>query len=553
MSLNFSQYDEKLLFVPLGGSNEIGMNFNLYRHKGKWLIIDCGIGFADDYLPGVDIVLPKIDAITEFKDDIVGMIITHAHEDHHGGVAYLYEELQCPIYATSFTAAMLKPKFAEMGLKGAVKVNEVEAGKPYDIGPFKLEMVPLTHSIPEMHAIAIKTQCGTVIHTGDWKLDHEPLVGPTSDEDALTKYGDEGVLAMVCDSTNVFVDGESGSESMVRTHLQEVIKQCEQRAIVTTFASNIARLESIVYAGMAAGRQIALAGKSLWRVSEAARECGYLKDVPPFLTDRQAMDLPRDECMIICTGCQGEGRAALTKMARGDHPAIRLNPEDTVIFSSRVIPGNEMKINYVLNQLVLKGIEVINEYSAHIHVSGHPCRDELERMYQWVRPQIAVPVHGEARHLHEHTHFAKKMQVPETIEVTNGAVALLEQGSAKVVGHVDSGYLAMDGSSLIDTNSSIIRSRRKMRDEGVMFVSIMLGKEGKLRKPVKISAPGVMDEKEDKELVADLCDELGEVIEAQKASEASQRIEEVVRATIRRFLRNEIGKKPVIHIHLYRL
>lgn len=553
MSINFNDYDDKLLYVPLGGSNEIGMNFNLYRTDGKWLIIDCGIGFADDYLPGVDIVLPKLDALLEFKDDIVGMVLTHAHEDHHGGVAYLWEELECPVYATKFTAAMLKPKLGEAGLKGRVEVNEVKPGEEFKLGPFTLEMIPLAHSIPEMQAIAVATKQGTVIHTGDWKLDPEPLVGPLSDEETFTKYGDKGVLAMVCDSTNVLSEGSSGSESMVRTHLQKVIKECKERAIVTTFASNIARLETIIYAGMAAGRQIGLAGKSLWRVTEAARECGYLKDVPPFLTDRQIMDVPREECMIICTGCQGESRAALPRMARGDHPALRLTPEDTVIYSSKMIPGNEKKISWTMNQLALKGVHTITERDAPIHVSGHPCRDELAEMYKWVRPKIAVPTHGEARHLQEHCDFAKLQGAKETVEACNGAVVLLEEGAAQIVGHVESGYLAMDGNSLIDSNSPIIRSRRKMRDEGMMFVSILLGKEGKLRKPIKLEAPGVLDSDLDSDLIAEICDELTDVIEAQRANESSQRIEEVSRATIRRVLNKEVGKKPVIQVHLFRL
>ena len=553
MTFNFKDYQDKLLFVPLGGSNEIGMNFNLYHCDGKWLIIDCGIGFADDYLPGVDVVLPKLDALAEFKEDILGLVLTHAHEDHHGGVAYLWEELQCPVYATKFTAAMLKPKLGEAGLKKSVEVNIVKPAEPFEIGPFSLEMLPLTHSIPEMQAIALKTRHGVVMHTGDWKLDHDPLVGPLSDKETFEKYGDDGVLALVCDSTNVFSEGESGSESMVRTHLQRVIKECEQRAIVSTFASNIARIETIVYAGMAAGRQIALAGKSLWRVTEAARECGYLKDVPPFLTDRQVMDVPRDEAMIICTGCQGEGRAALTRMARGDHPVLRLNPDDTVIFSSKIIPGNETKIGWTMNQLVLRGVEVITERDAPIHVSGHPCRDELAEMYAWVRPKVAVPTHGEARHLREHCRFAKEQGVEQTVEACNGAVIQIEDGASEVVGHVDSGYLAIDGNSLIEANGPVIRQRRKMRDEGLMLVSLALGKEGKLRKPVKIAAPGVLDDTLDKELIADLCNQVTDAVEALRASETAQRIEEVIRASVRRFLNTEVGKKPVIHVHMFRL
>ena len=550
MSFNFKPYDSTLLFVPLGGCNEIGMNLNLYRYKGKWLMLDCGMGFADNYLPGIDVLFPNIDALLPYREDLLGLVLTHAHEDHIGAVQYLWSEFKCPLYATPFTAAMLKPKLAEEGLKGQVKVHEVQAGVQYELAPFSFEMVPITHSIPEMHAVAIRTDQGVVMHTGDWKLDSNPLVGPTTDEITLSRYGDEGVLAMVCDSTNVFVEGESGSENDVRENLTEIIKQCQDRVVVTTFASNIARIETIIHAAIAAGRHVALAGKSLWRVTGAAQESGYLQNLPPFLTDKQGMDVPKDKIVFICTGCQGESRAALSKIARGEHPMIRLSPGDTVIFSARTIPGNNLEIGYMQNRLVEQGLELITDHNSFIHVSGHPARMELERMYALVRPHIAVPVHGEQRHLTEHVRFAKELGVPEALKPYNGAVVALKKGAAEIVGRVESGYIALDGTSLIDSNASVIRTRRKLRDDGVVIVSLALNKHGKLASSIEISAPGCLDSDEDKEFIAGMVDEITTLIDNFKGKGGAAQLDNGIRAIVRREIKREIGKHPVITLHM---
>lgn len=553
MAFNFNSYDDDVLFMPLGGANEIGMNLNAYRYRGKWVLIDLGIGFAGAHLPGIEVVVPNIDALIPHKGDIAGLILTHAHEDHLGAVATLWPELGCPVYATPFTAAVLKNKLAEEGIQGKVKVYEVKAGEQYALGPFGFEMVPVTHSIPEMHAVALRTDKGIIMHTGDWKLDHSPMVGVTTDEATLAKYGDEGVLAMVCDSTNVFVEGESGSESDVRTNLTEVIRHCPERAVVTTFSSNIARLETIIYAAMDAGRSVALAGKSIWRMVQAAQDSGYLKDAGNFLTDIQGMELPRNKVLFICTGCQGESRAALSKIARGEHPGIRLSPNDTVIFSSRTIPGNEANIGYIINKLVGQGVEVINDRTGFIHVSGHPCRGELERMYQLVRPRIAVPVHGEARHIHEHAKFARELQVPVTIEPTNGVVINLTAKTPGIIGHVPWGYLALDGTSLIDSNSSIIRTRRKLRDDGFMVVSLTISKKGDLAGSPMISAPGCLDDIEDKELLNALRDEVAETVIKNGRSGKGKLLDESIRNAIRKLIRDELGKKPVLAVHIHQL
>jgi ribonuclease J len=551
MAIDYKKYDDELLFLPLGGSNEIGMNLNLYRYKGKWLMIDLGIGFADDYLPGIEVVVPNIDAITPYKRDIVGLILTHAHEDHLGAVATLWPELGCPLYATPFTAAVLKNKLAEAGLQGKVQVNDVKADEIYELGPFKFEMVPVTHSIPEMHAVAIRIDKGVVMHTGDWKLDAAPMVGVTTDEKTLAKYGDEGVLAMVCDSTNVFVEGESGSESDVRDNLTRLIKDCRQRVVLTTFSSNIARLETAIYAAVGAGRSVALAGKSIWRMVAAAQDAGYLQDAPDFLTDKQGMDLPRDKIVFIATGCQGESRAALAKIARSEHPVIRLSPNDTVIFSSRNIPGNEKNIGYMINRLVEQGAEIITHHHGLIHVSGHPCRDELERMYQLVRPQISVPVHGEARHIHEHAKLAKKLQVPLAIEPQNGSVICITGANPGIIGKEYSGYLALDGTSIIDSNSPIIRTRRKIRDDGFMVVSLVMNKKYELLGDVRISAPGCLDPDEDKDILESLRDAITEVVERGKWQGNQNKLQEAIRQAMRRVIRDELGKKPVLDVHIH--
>ncbi len=552
MTFNFNAYNDDVLFVPLGGANEIGMNLNLYRYKGKWIMIDLGIGFAGHHLPGIEIVVPNIDAITPYKNDIVGLVLTHAHEDHLGAVASLWPELGCPIYATPFTAAVLKNKLAEEGLQGKAKITPVEAGKVYDIGPFGFEMVPVTHSIPEMHAVALRTDKGVIMHTGDWKLDDAPQVGVTTDEETLSKYGDEGVLAMVCDSTNVFVEGESGSELHVRAALTDIIKQCDERVVVTTFSSNIARLETIIYAAADAGRSVAIAGKSIWRMVHAAQDAGYLKNVPTFLTDVQGMELPRSKVLFICTGCQGESRAALSKIARGEHPAIRLSPQDTVIFSSRTIPGNEANIGYMVNKLVTQGAEVMNDRTGFIHVSGHPARGELKRMYEWVRPKIAVPVHGEARHIHEHAKFARDLGVPIAIEPSNGVVINLTAEVPSIVGLVEWGYLALDGNTFIDSNSAVIRTRRKIRDDGFVIISVVMDKKGQLAGAPMISAPGCLDEKEDTELLNALRDEVKEAVaKTARGGGKGRMLDESIRGAVRKLIRDELGKKPVLDVHVH--
>jgi ribonuclease J len=553
MTFNFNAHKEELLFVPLGGSNEIGMNLNLYTIGGKWLMVDCGIGFAGDWLPGVDVIVPDISFIVEHKENLLGLVITHAHEDHLGAVPYLWRELECPIYTTPFTAAFLKNKIAEMGAGKKPVIHEIECGGSVDLDPFALKFIELTHSIAEMQALAITTKKGVILHTGDWKFDDAPMIGPVSDMDALKKYGDGKVLAMVCDSTNVFEEGTSGSEGEVREHLIKLIKSCEKRVVVTTFASNLARVATIIKAADEAGRMVALAGRSLYRVVDAAKQAGYIREDMEFVNERDVMNLPRQDVLLICTGCQGEPRAALSRISRGDHPNIRLQPGDSVIFSSRKIPGNEVKINGIQNRLVEKKIEVITDRNYYIHVSGHPARDELKKMYELVRPRIAVPTHGEARHLHEHAKLASSLGIREAVEAYNGAVVWLEEGEASVIGKVHSGYIAVDGSSLIPTDAEVIRTRRKLRDDGAVFISITLEKNGELASPVQLAAPGILDAKEDAELIVEYAGAVADAIENLKKNAGDEVVRETARLVIRRSIKRDLDKKPVIEVLVARV
>ncbi len=554
MNFDFSRYADKLLFVPLGGSNEIGMNLNLYTIGGKWLMVDCGIGFAHEHLPGIEVIVPDVQFIAERKKDLLGLVITHAHEDHLGAVPYLWRELECPIYATPFTAALLKHKLGEMGAGKKPQIHEVAPGNAkFALGPFSLDFIGITHSIPEMQAVAITTDAGIVMHTGDWKFDEQPLVGEPSDYKKLEAYGDKGILAMVCDSTNVFVEGQAGSEEEVREHLTNTILRCKNRVVVTTFASNIARLKTVIEAAHAAGRVVSLAGRSMWRMIETAHESGYLTRETEFVSDREAMNLPKNDVLILCTGCQGEPRAALTRIAKDEHQALRLSPGDTVIYSSRKIPGNETAINWTVNQLVKKGVEVITDRDGHIHVSGHPARSELQRMYALVRPRIAIPTHGEARHLHEHAKLARSLGVKETVEASNGAVILLEKGEAGIVGRVPSGYQAVDGSSLIPTDGSVLKNRRRLRDDGCALISFALGSEGQLASAVKISTPGLLDEKEDADLLRECEAEAESALQGLRGRVSDEQARDAVRTALRRFLKRELDKKPPIEVHVMRV
>ena len=544
---------DELLFLPLGGSGEIGMNLNLYGHAGKWLMVDLGITFADESLPGVEVVMPDPTFIETCRDDLVGLVLTHAHEDHLGAVQYLWPRLRCPVYATPFTAAVLRRKLAEYELEDEVPLHVIPMDAKFELGPFRIELVTLTHSIPEPEALILRTSVGTVLHTGDWKLDPDPLVGPQADEATLRALGDEGVLAMVCDSTNAMTPGHSGSEGALRESLIELVGGLERRVAIACFASNVARLETVHAVAEATGRHAALAGRSLWRMYEAARETGYLQDVR-FASDAEAAYMPPERVLLACTGSQGEPRSALARIAGDDHPHVVLEAGDTVVFSSRIIPGNEKSIFALQNRLAGMGVDIVTEKDHFVHVSGHPNRDELTRMYQWVRPQISVPVHGELRHMQAHAALARNCQVPEAIEPYNGSLVRLAPGPAGVVGEVPAGRLALDGTKLVQVDGAAIRERRQMGWNGAAVATLVVDGEGHLLRDPQLTVHGLSDSPSaagvEEAILA-----IRFAVESMRRKERGddEALREAARRAVRRSLRDTHGKRPPTDIHIVRV
>jgi len=544
----------ELLFVPLGGAGEIGLNLYLFGYDGRWLMVDLGISFADEMLPGVEIVLPDPGFITERREDLAGLVLTHAHEDHFGAIPYLWDQLSCPVWCTPFTAALLRRKLEENGI-GRVPVRVVEPGERFDVGPFDCELLHVTHSIPEANALAIRTPLGNVLHTGDWKIDPVPLLGPTTSVEALQRFGDEGVLAMVADSTNILDPGTSGSEAEVKDSLKDLIGRLGQRVVLTTFASNVARVQTAIEVAHEVGREVCAVGRSMRRMLEAAREVGYLADLKPLLDERAASALPRNRILWLATGCQGEPRAALARMASGQHPAVRLQPDDAVIFSSKIIPGNERTLYNLHNDLVSQGVEVITEHDHFVHVSGHPCRDEVEQMYRWIRPQIAIPVHGEARHLHEHLALARQLGVPQALEVRNGDLARLAPGPSEVIDEVPVGRLVLENQVLIQAGDDLFRTRRRLMAHGTVLVSLVVDSYGSMLAPPQVSAFGAIDLDR---LNAGRQAMIGEIEEAiEELDDAAvlddERVRERVRTAVRRGLRLAREKRPIIEVQIIRL
>jgi ribonuclease J len=540
--------DNELLFLPLGGSGEIGMNLNLYSHQGKWLMVDLGITFADDSLPGIDVLTPDTSFIESERENLIALVLTHAHEDHLGAVPHLWDRLKCPIYATPFAAAVLRRKLSDGGHEKAGPIHVVDYGKELEIGPFRVTYSPITHSIPEGSALTIRTKAGTVFHTGDWKFDPDPVIGKPTDEEHLRSIGDEGVLAMVCDSTNVFGEGESGSEGAVQESLTRLVEPRTGRVVITTFSSNVARIRSAAAVAVATGRSLAVAGRSLLRMVDSAQSAGYLNDVPKILRDEDISVLARENVLLLCTGCQGEPRGAMNRIAFQDHPYVSLDPGDTVIFSSKIIPGNERPIGALCNHLVESGVEVLTEHTDFVHVSGHPRRDELRRMYAHIRPQIAVPVHGESVHLTEHSALAASLGVPQVVTPHNGNVIRLAPGPAQVIDHVPSGRFAVDDDLLVSTDSDALRARRRLMHNGVVMVVIAIG-EGE--PDVRVSVHGIAAEPGE-----NLADEIGEEIETQivraKGGHASDphELETFARRAINHVVRSISRKRPLVDVQV---
>ena len=552
--------DDELLFLPLGGSGEIGMNLNLYGYGPEdgrqWIIVDLGVTFGDERTPGVDLIMPDPAFIEDRREELLGIVLTHAHEDHIGAVAHLWPRLRCPVYATPFTATMVRGKLIEAGLEGEVPLHIIPLGHRFDLGPFDIELVTLTHSILEPNALAIRTPLGLVMHTGDWKIDPDPVLGDDIDIARLTEIGDEGVRAIVCDSTNVFSPGTSGSEADVAASLIELIRPMEGRVAVTTFASNVARLESIARAAAACGRHAVLVGRAMYRVVAAARDAGYLKDLPPFLTEHDAGYLPREKVLFICTGSQGEPRAALARIAEDGHPNIVLEKGDCVVFSSRVIPGNEVSIFDLQNTLALRGIRVITEKDHFVHVSGHPCRDELARMYQWIRPEISVPVHGEARHLAEHAALARELQVPQQVVIRNGLMVRLAPGPAEIIDEAPSGSIYLDGDVLTASDEGAVQERRRLAFAGSAFVSVVLDGKGQLRGDPQVRLMGLPEDDGNgtdfEDIALDAIDTAFDRLPAKRRGD-DDTVAEFLRRAVRGALRREWGKKPQVAVVVTRI
>lgn len=539
-------------FLPLGGTGEIGMNLNLYRYEGRWLAIDCGIGFGGAAHPEVEVMMPDPAFIAERRKALVGLVITHAHEDHIGAVAHLWPQLQCPVYATPFAATVLRRKLAEAGLLDQVPVHAIAPGGSFSLKPFALQFIRMAHSVPEAQALVIRTPAGIVLHTGDFKLDPEPMVGPPSDEAALKALGDEGVLAMICDSTNAMVEGHSGSEGEVRRSLVDVIKGLKGRVAVTCFASNVARVESVALAAKAAGRVVAIVGRSLKNLDAAARTCGYLKGIAPFLSEDQANDIDDDRLLILITGSQGEQRSALSRVAMDTHPRIELGAGDNVIYSSRMIPGNERSIGDVQDALVRRGVRVLTDDDHMVHVSGHPAREELRRLYELVRPKFSVPTHGEWRHLSAHAALAQELGV-KPILLEDGDILQLTPGVPEVVDSAPVGKLVLDGARLVPLSGGVLGARRRMLFNGVVIASFAVDEQGKVRGTPKVSAPGLL-EAEDPDtarIAAELADAISGLPPALRREDAP--LLDAAKAALRRALGKRLQKRPLVDVHLLRV
>ncbi len=541
-----------LAFLPLGGTGEIGMNLNLYRCDGAWLAVDCGIGFSGNDMPEVEILMPDPAFIAEHRKQLVGLVITHAHEDHLGAVAHLWSRLNCPIYATPFAAAVLKRKLGEAGLLGRVDLHVVAPGGSFTLEPFSLRFIGVTHSVPESQALVLRTRYGTVLHTGDWKLDPNPLVGPPTDLDALADLGREGVLAMVCDSTNAMVEGEAGSEADVRRSLTSLIAGINGRIAVTCFASNVARVESIAVAAEAAGRSVVVVGRSLRNLEAAARDCGYLARVPLFLSEQDAEHIPDDNLLMICTGSQGEPRSALSRIATDTHPNISLGEGDTVVFSSRMIPGNERAIMSVQDSLVRRGVRVLTDADHMVHVSGHPARDDLRRLYSLVKPRYAVPVHGEWRHLTAHAALARE-EGAEPILLEDGDVLRLSGNRAEVVDSVPVGKLALDGNRILPMEGGVLAARRKMLFNGIVLGSVVIGRSGEVLGSPQVSAPGLLepDDAETIRVTGAFAQALADLPPGIRLDE--QDFREAAKTALRRALGRKLQKRPMVDVHLLRI
>jgi ribonuclease J len=546
---------DELVFCALGGLGEIGMNMALYGfgppQRRKWIMVDCGLSFAGPDLPGIDLVIPDISFVETIRRDLLGLTITHAHEDHIGALVDLWPRLGCPVYATRFAAGLLEVKRLNEPGAPQLPITIMAPGQHLALSPFDVEIVSMAHSVPESTGLAIRTPVGLVVHTGDWKIDPTPVVGVPTDEKRLRELGEEGVLALVCDSTNIMREGTSPSETDVADRLRDVIAHSPGRVVVTTFASNVARLRAVAEAAEACGRRVVVLGRAMDRVIGVARECGYLDGIAPFLSSHALADLPRDRVVILATGSQGEVRAALARISQDDHPDARLAPGDRVIFSSRTIPGNEREVGRIINGLVRQGIEVITDRTDLVHVSGHPRREEVARLYGWLKPQIAIPAHGEPLHLSEHVAFARDLGVPHVIKASDGDVVLIGPDKPGIVGEATHGRVAKDGNVLVPVGDPSIVARNRLAFAGVISVALAISARGEMAGTPDVVFSGLPTRTRDGQAmdavidaaIFDTLDHMGR---------NKRRDADATSSAVERAIRGQVGaawgKKPVVHV-----
>tara|TARA_Y100001970_G_scaffold186552_1_gene226892 strand:- start:892 stop:2550 length:1659 start_codon:yes stop_codon:yes gene_type:complete len=550
---------EELIFCPLGGSGEIGMNMNLFAYgkaeNKKWIIVDLGVTFADDSIPGIDLIYPDPGFIIDKKDDLLGIILTHAHEDHIGAVAHIWPKLKCKIFATAFTSVLITEKFKEkkIDITGYLKI--VELNSTIQLSPFKIEFVTLTHSILEPNGLRIETPIGNILHTGDWKCDPDPLIGQNINSKRLKEIGDEGVIAMICDSTNVFSTGRAGSELEVRKSLIKIIERLKNKVIVTSFASNVARMETIFFCANQTGRKISLVGRSMSRIFKAARKCGYLKDVIDPIDPREAKNISREKIIYLCTGSQGEPLGAMNRISNYLHPDVFVEKGDAVIFSSKIIPGNEKKLYKLHNNLVKEGIEVISEDNEFVHVSGHPNREDLKDMYQWVRPKAIIPVHGEQRHMIEHINFAKEMKIPYPVKVQNGdIVRIYADKKPEVYDKAPSGRIYLDGNIEVEEDSKSIKERKNISSNGVVNITILITPKGNIHKRPIIYYSGlpINDDEEFTYGIENVIEKTSRSFSLNNKGQETNLLDSL-KTTCRKYTKEKTGKKPLTNINLIKI
>jgi len=551
---------EEFIFCPLGGSGEIGMNMNLFAYgdpgNKKWIIVDIGVTFPDDTIPGIDLIYADPGFIIDKKDDLVGLVLTHAHEDHIGAIAHIWPKLLCNIYATPFTSVLIQEKFKEKKINVGNKLKIVELNGTVQVKPFTIEFITLTHSILEPNGLSISTPSGAVLHTGDWKIDPNPLIGDKINESKLKKIGEQGILAMICDSTNVFSPGRAGSESDVRQSLLKIMENKHKKIIVTSFASNVARMETIFYCAEKTGRQISLVGRSMHKIYNAARQCGYLKSSIDPLDPREAKKIDKKKIVYLCTGSQGEPNGAMMRIANFLHPDVILEKGDAVIFSSKIIPGNEKKLYKLHNQLVKNGIDVVSEENHFVHVSGHPNREDLKDMYDWVKPKSVIPVHGEHRHMVEHISFAKEMQVPYPVQVENGDIVQLYPGEKpEITDKAPVGRMLVDGKISIGEDSQFLKDRINISHNGFLEITVIINGTGKIVKKPIISFKGIPSNTEDNNFVFDLEDKIKDICRtfSLNNSKQDQNLIIALKTKCRKTVKEKTGKRPYTNINLVRI